>query len=213
MTLKMALLACSVGIVCAATPPVPNWGGNAAHFGFSVEATFTDPADAGPGPNSVWNFTYYYDWKLKAERYDHQKGQHIDVCKVVNIVDEPCTALSASDGKFYIFSASSCCQCVASWAPLTMLPDWISRNNGTYIGRSTQEGVEADGWLVYGASDNHYYTTTDSEQKMLKFSEHKNGKLKQWDVFHHSQETPPASKFSPPPNCNTRCPKSSGGCE
>ena len=62
----------------AADPPFPNWGGNATHFGFSVNATFDDTADSPEHP--IWNFTYYYDWNLKAERYDHELGQHIDVC-------------------------------------------------------------------------------------------------------------------------------------
>jgi hypothetical protein len=200
-----------LAIACSAiAPPVPNWGGNATHFAFSVEATFTDVADAPEHP--VWNFSYYYDWNLRAERYDHHEGQHIDVCKVVDIVDTPCTVLSASDGKLYISTATSCCQCEAYWAPLTILPDWISRNNGTYIGRSIQEGQEADGWLVYGASDNHYYTTIDSEQKMLKFSEHKNGQLKQWDILQYSGERPPADKFAAPPDCSARCPRKPGGC-
>jgi len=196
--------------LAVADPPVPNWGGNVAHFAFSVDATFTDVADAPEHP--VWNFSYHYDWNLKAERYDHHQGQHIDACKVVEIVDDPCTVLSASDGQLYISSPSSCCRCVADWAPLTMLPDWISRNNGTYIGRSTQEGVEADGWLVYGKSDNHYYTTADAAQKMLKFSEHKNGELKQWDILEYSGDTPPADKFKPPSNCGTLCPYKSYGC-
>ena len=195
-------------------PPVPNWGGNATHFAFSVNATFTDTADAPKHP--VWNFSYYYDWNLKAERYDHRQGQHIDVCKTVNVVDEPCSVLSASDGNLYIIAESlsnGCCHCGASRAPLTMLPDWISRNNGTYLGRSTQAGQDADGWVAYGKAANKYWTTTDSEQRFLKFSDNKYNREKQWDIREYSGEKPPAGLFSAPVNCETRCPHSSVGCQ
>jgi hypothetical protein len=206
------LIAAILCAAVAADPPVPNWGGNATHFAFSVNATFTDTADAPKHP--VWNFSYYYDWNLKAERYDHAEGQHIDVCEVVDIpAGEACTVLAASDGKQYVFSASKgCCLCIASWAPLTMLPDWIARNNGTYLGRSVQDGVEADGWVAYGKSANKYYTSTDSSQRFLKFSDNKNGREKQWDVRQYSEQTPLEELFSPPANCNTLCPKKSGGC-
>ena len=194
-------------------PPVPNWGGNAEHYAFSVNATFTDTADAPDHP--VWNFSYYYNWDLKAERYDHATGEHIDVCKIVSIPGgEACTVLAASDGNQYVYSASSgWCHCVASWAPLTILPNWISNVNHSYMGRSVQEGQEADGWVAYGKSANKYYASADSEQRFLKFSDNKYGREKQWDIRDYSAETPPASMFSPPPNCQTRCPAKSGGCE
>jgi hypothetical protein len=205
-----------LGTACpaiAGEPPVPNWGGNAAHFAFSVNASFTDTADAPEHP--IWNFSYYYNWNLKAERYDHAAGQHIDVCKIVSIpAGEACTVLAASDGKQYVSSVSTgCCHCVASWAPLTILPDWISRNNHSYLGRSVQEGQEADGWVAYGKAANKYYASTDSEQRFLKFSDNKLGREKQWDIREYSAETPPGAMFSPPPNCDTRCPAMSGGCE
>jgi hypothetical protein len=169
------------------------------------------PADAPEHP--VWNFTYYYDWNLKAERYDHHKGQHIDVCRVVGIVGEACTVLSASDGNLYVLSAShGCCHCVAKWAPLTILPDWITRNNGTYMGQTKQDGQLVDGWKVMGASANLYYASADAEQRMVKFSDDKLGSLKQWDINEYSRETPPARLFDTPPDCQTRCPATPDGC-
>ena len=74
--------------------------------------------------------TYYYDWNLKAERYDHHEGQHIDVCNIVDVPGgEPCTVLSASDGELYVSSETiGCCKCISFWTPLTMLPDWVKRN-------------------------------------------------------------------------------------
>ena len=190
----MGHFAVITAFVCVvADPPFPNWGGNATHFAFSVDATFTDTADAPEHP--VWNFSYYYDWNLKAERYDHAEGQHIDVCKIVNIPPgEACTVLAASDGKQYVSSASTgCCLCIASWTPLTILPNWINpSNNGTYMGQSMQDGEVADGWVAYGSAANKYYTSTDAKQRMIKFSDNKEGREKQWDIRKYSGATPPA---------------------
>jgi hypothetical protein len=37
----------------SADPPAPNWGGNATHFAFSVNATFTDP-----GKHLMYEYVY-----------------------------------------------------------------------------------------------------------------------------------------------------------
>jgi hypothetical protein len=213
MPTKPLFLAAALGLSSATEPPVPNWGGNASHFAFSVNATFYDTADSPTHPS--WNFSYYYDWNLKAERYDHSTGQGIDVCRVVNIPDgEACTVLSSSDGNLYVSSESrGCCKCVADWAPITMLPDWIGRNNGTYMGRSVEEGEEVDGWIVYGSSANKYYTSIDGEQRFVKFSDNKNGGTKQWDVIDYSGDAPKPFLFDQPDDCDVRCPKSDYGCQ
>ena len=50
----------------------PYWGGNPR---FTVNATMlnNDPAIR-------WNFTYYYDWQVKAARYEHQSPQADEMC-------------------------------------------------------------------------------------------------------------------------------------
>lgn len=209
--LLLVVIALSIAL-SNAEPNVPNWGGNSTHFAFSVDATFYDPADAPEHP--TWDFSYYYDWYLKAERYDHEEGQHIDVCRVVGIVGEACTVLSAADGQLYVSSESKgCCHCVADWAPLTMLPDWLGRNNATYMGRSMQDGQEADGWIAYGSAANKYWASIDSEQRFIKFSDDKKGSTKQWDIRTYSSDTPPSNLFNAPDNCQARCPASPNGCQ
>jgi hypothetical protein len=199
-------------ISIGAEPPVPNWGGNKDHFAFSVDATFYDPADAPDHP--TWDFSYYYDWNLKAERYDHDEGQHIDVCRVVGIVNEACTVLSAVDGQLYVSSETKgCCHCVAPWAPLTMLPDWLARNNATYLGRSTENDQEADGWVAYGSAANRYWASIDEEQRFVKFSDDKFGSVKQWDIRTYHADTPSATLFDKPEACDARCPASPNGCQ
>jgi hypothetical protein len=207
-----ALACCASAVAAAADPPVPNWGGNATHFAFSVKATFNDTADAPEHP--VWDFAYYYDWSLRAERYEHAEGQHIDVCKAVLIPPgEACTVLAASDGRQYVSSASrGCCLCIANWAPLTVLPDWLSRNNATYLGRSMRDGVLADGWVAMGKNANKYYAAADASQRFVKFSDNKNHREKTWHIRKYSGAQPPAEMFRPPKNCATLCPKTPWGC-
>lgn len=58
LILSLLLLA----LVHTQTPP--NWGGN-PRYSVKVQMQNDDPA-------VKWNFTYYYDWNLKAERYEHE---------------------------------------------------------------------------------------------------------------------------------------------
>ena len=226
----LQLLLLAVAARGAYDPSPPNWGGNATTFawgaqvdmpvimirlfsyivGFSFPHIYfhdrTDISDAPTHPK--WQFAYYYNYKIKASRYDHAQGQHDEVCALAGIVGDPCTVLNAADGNLYLSGAASCCICKAQWAPFTIKPDWLARSNATYIGRSSISGQRADGWLAYGASDNHYYATTDPSRMPIRFMEHKNGKLKEWDISGWTPGAPPTDKFSTPPNCNTLCPAS-----
>lgn len=49
----------------AATPP--SWGGN-PRYTVKVKMLNDDPV-------ATWNFIYYYDWTIKAERYEHDSPQ------------------------------------------------------------------------------------------------------------------------------------------
>ena len=118
---------------------------------------------------------------------------------------DPCTVLNALDGKLYLLGPSSCCRCDAPWAPFTIVPDWLARSNATYEGSTSVGGQEADEWLAYGASDNHYYASVDSSRRPLRYMEHKNGKRKQWDFSEWQPVAPPRSVFEPPPGCDALC--------
>ena len=45
--------------------------------------------------------SYYYDWNIKASRYEHLEGQYDEVCKGFLNVREgaPCTVVNSADGK------------------------------------------------------------------------------------------------------------------
>lgn len=47
------------------SPPI--WGGN-LQYSVNVSILYDKPV-------MKWNFTYYYNWKLKAERYEHHAPQ------------------------------------------------------------------------------------------------------------------------------------------
>mgnify|MGYP003453348858 FL=1 len=64
-------LCCILLISCSfsQTPSPPFWGGNPQ---YTVEVLMTND-----NPVAQWNFTYYYDATIHAERYEH-KGPHYD---------------------------------------------------------------------------------------------------------------------------------------
>jgi len=201
----------------AGEPALPNWGGSAKQFSWSAVVNITDLAEQ-PADRSKWSFVYSYDWSLKASRYDHGAGQHDEVCLLVKTHQggEPCTVLNAADEQTYISwpTSGDCCRCHAKWAPFTIRPDWLAGSSATYQGPTTVAGQTVDEWLSYGASDNHYYASTDPLQAPIRFMEHKNGKLKQWDFSQWNPAAPASSTFSPPAGCGNICPSTAcGGSE
>jgi hypothetical protein len=50
----------------------PTWGGNKV---YTVKVGMVNN-----DPKVNWTFTYYYDWNLKAERYEHEAGQEDEMC-------------------------------------------------------------------------------------------------------------------------------------
>lgn len=65
--MKILILAVLIlaALVSCQTPP--NWGGN-PRYTVKVKMLNDDPV-------ATWNFTYFYDWNLKAERYEHEAPQ------------------------------------------------------------------------------------------------------------------------------------------
>ena len=59
-----------------------------------------------------------------------------------------------------------------------------------------------------GQSDNHYFCTTDKARMPVRYMEHKDGQLKQWD-FQMTTFVPYPSfskdTFSPPADCDQKC--------
>jgi hypothetical protein len=50
----------------------PFWGGN-PRYTVRVKMLYDSP-------KIVWNFTYYYDWNFKVEKYEHDAPQANQIC-------------------------------------------------------------------------------------------------------------------------------------
>ena len=80
----------------------------------------------------MWQFEYAYDWTLKADRYDHGRGQQDEACVGFSKhpLGEPCTIINAADGATYFqfpgseLADDDCCKCEGTYAPFVILPDW-----------------------------------------------------------------------------------------
>jgi hypothetical protein len=180
-------------------PAVPIWGGALA---WSAHINLTNPSDSPTHPN--WGFNYYYDasqsWTVS--RYEFDQTQHDEVCGLESGHSGRCNIIHATDKWMYITFPDEgfCCKCTQGIG--AVLSKWLFTDT-TYKGPTTVAGVAVDEWLKYGASDNHYYATTDQVQKPIRYMEHKNGKLKQWDFETYSPEAQNRSLFAPP--CTNRC--------
>ena len=99
----------------------PFWGGN-PRYSVKVHFTYDHPV-------AQWNFTYLYDSKLKAERWEHEASQHDRVCNWAttpfNKTDLPCHITFATDGWFYVSypTKNFCCKCGNSVGAVKY--DWL----------------------------------------------------------------------------------------
>ena len=107
-----------------ADPPKPFWGGNPI---YKVNVSFLNN-----DPVMRWNLSYYYNWNLKAERYEHQ-GPHADeLCLAADppfSKNDSCTAIFATDGWSYVVypQYSWCCKCGNSFGAIRY--DWLQTNS------------------------------------------------------------------------------------
>jgi len=210
--------------VTANTPTrLPTWGGCAS---FSTQVNMTDIADAPTSPHWRFSYSYMTDNANNAtySRYEHESHALDEVCRGIlgapRLGTAACVAVhSTNDNWLYISfpSAGFCCKCTRNVGAVRS--DWLIDGGAKYTGRVAKDsngapfgsGIQqADGWLKMGASDNHYYATADEQERPVRYMEHKNGKLKQWDFVLdtfscQNWTTPPAALFAPPSNCERRC--------
>ena len=190
-------------------PPRPRWGGNAQALHFSSHVNMTDISDSPLTPN--WQFQYYYDAQEKASRYEHAKGNADECCRMAGWYSQgmPCTVLFANDGNTYLQSTdapSKCCLSTRLSYYGAVRSEWLY-TDASYVGAVTVKGVKTNEWFKQGASDNHYYATTNAAQLPVRYMEHKNGKLKQWDfdMASYNATKPSVSLFTPPAGCSATC--------
>ena len=120
---------------------------------------------------------------------------------------DPCTVLNANDGRLYLsFPATGyCCNCSAAF---TVRSDWLQDGGTTYVGQTLVGNINTNEWLKQGASDNHYYSSLGASEQPVRYMEHKNGKLKQWDFQEWTKKQPGGawtSIFDPPNGCSSVC--------
>eukprot|EP00755_Sulcionema_specki_P013390 Sspe_Gene.53855::Locus_29744_Transcript_1_1_Confidence_1.000_Length_2085::g.53855::m.53855 len=177
---------------------VPLWGGAKM---YRVEVNMTDVSDAPQHPK--WSFSYYYNANLRASRYEHHEGQYDEVCGSKRY-GKACTVVMASDGWTYLASGGECCKCSKGFLG-AVRSDWLA-DGGHYVGNTTVRGYAVQEWFKQGASDNHYYFTQPHDLP-VRYMEHKNGKLKQWDfdLTTYSTAPLPDTLFQQPSGCTARC--------
>lgn len=179
----------------------------------------TNPSDAPLHPR--WSFKYFFDGEGKQERYDHGLGHRDEVCAMSSVSNkyagEPCTVLYSHPLKAtFIYLPrlaneginGSCCVCYFKiLGPLRM--DWLQTGGTKYAGTKTVRGYEVEEWIKWGASDNHFYCTTQQPKasRPVRYMEHKHGVLKQWDFDLDSFQpgAPDQHIFAPPKDCDAVC--------
>lgn len=106
-------------LIMSQTPP--NWGGNPR---YTVKVKILNDH-----PVTTWNFTYYYDWNQKVERYEHEAPQTDEMCELPLTIfkkdGEPCVVTFATDGWSYIQfpTHNYCCKCSKSFGSIKY--DWL----------------------------------------------------------------------------------------
>eukprot|EP01062_Namystynia_karyoxenos_P038519 TRINITY_DN27950_c0_g2_i7.p3 TRINITY_DN27950_c0_g2~~TRINITY_DN27950_c0_g2_i7.p3 ORF type:complete len:180 (+),score=71.71 TRINITY_DN27950_c0_g2_i7:807-1346(+) len=177
------------------------WGGAKQ---FSVEVNMTDVSDAPEHPQ--WRFRYFYNADLHASRYEHLGEQWDEVCGPSR-TGKPCTVIFASSPHAtYLVNDEGCCKHPSMlYNAGAVRSDWLA-TDATYQGNTTVRGYPVTEWLKYGASDNHYYSTK-GQSLPVRYMEHKNSKLKQWDfdLATYKAGPQPASLFEPPAGCTSTC--------
>lgn len=177
----------------------PTWGGNPR---YTVKVTILND-----NPAVVWNFTYYYDWNLKAERYEHEAPQQDQMCLLPETTFEKggihCTVTFASDGWSYLAfpTQNFCCKCSNSFGAIRY--DWLQKNSN-YEGLETVNGRLVTHWTIQGQYLNHFYSTVD-EQLPVRFFELKLGNPKSWDFDLNTYTTEPFDPSLLGPQCSTMC--------
>ena len=199
---NVSLLSNSVSSRGSSTPPLPIWGGSKSYT-VTVKLTAHDVVKAG----ASWLFNYSYSSGLhNVSRYDHAYGQQDEVCHgIKHTVIEPCSTIHATDGWMYIAfpTLSSCCKCTQNIGPVRS--DWLQDGGGSYVGIDNVDGFVVNEWLKQGASDNHYYQQNGSAMP-VRYMEHKNGLIKQWDFNTTTYKKGAEMEvFAPPPSCQNRC--------
>jgi hypothetical protein len=111
-------------------------------------ATFTNPVG---DPLQPYTGTWYYDWTRQRQRVD---GGNQASCNRVQKGGQYCTTYLTSDSFYVAFPFTK--QCVKSSAPGLLYPDWLAKDNATYVGQEKVGPRICDVWLAMGSDHNYW---------------------------------------------------------
>lgn len=201
--LSRLLLACVLVLAAVAQPNPPFWGGKPQ---YKVNVVMTDDS-----PIMTWNFSYYYDSTIKAERYEHKAPQADEMCLLANPpygVNDSCVVIFSDDGWSYIQYPQHnwCCKCENSFHYVNY--EWLQENS-TYQGITTINNYTVQHWTKQYQYLNHYYCANDTALP-VRYFELKHNIPKAWDFDLKSYVAGPVDHklFEAP--CTNLC---SGGCK
>lgn len=98
MKISQVTLILFITLLCFVSAQKPPYWGGSPKYTVNVSFLYNEPV-------MTWNFTYYYDWNLKAERYEHYAPQADEMCLLANppfTINNSCTVIFAKDGWSYI---------------------------------------------------------------------------------------------------------------
>lgn len=157
----MGLLLLLVVAMAAASPSPPK-------MPTSFVATFTNPL----GALQPYTGTWYYDWARQRQRVD---GGNQESCNRVQKSGQYCTTYLTSNAFYVVFPFTKqwsggerdvCClvsfhsdsntNSVKSSAPGLLYPDWLAKDNATYVGQEKVGPRVCDVWLAMGSDHNYW---------------------------------------------------------
>lgn len=205
----------SAATLAVAQPPTPVWP-NAFAVQFNESAALLGPPTLTTG--ALW-LSADPTSGVVLERIDRATGKGDRYCSSVRSDDSPCTHLvvpsaphvagppvsSPTTWRWLIWpELNDCCACCdAASGCGAVSPNWLVEDKATYYGRSTIEGVPADGWLAYGLQANYYWATTDAQQAPLALWQIPDDNM---TFFGYQPGAVNASLFALPSYCKSRCP-------
>jgi len=140
MTTATVLFLLLMAGACAAAPSPPTMPSR-------FIATFTNPS----APLQPSTGTWYYDFPSGRQRVD---GGNQESCNRLKGNGEYCTTFLTESAFYVAFPFTK--QCVKTAAPGLLSPDWLRRDNATWVGSERVGPRTCDVWLARGSSLNYW---------------------------------------------------------
>ena len=127
LSMKFVIIVCLLLVLAASedNPTPPGWGGN-PQFSVKVNEVLNTTA---------FSFMYYYNWNLKAERYEYGPDAVEQMCKASGYPyyqNKRCNVIYANDHNIYVQFPDDayCCLCTDKFGAVRY--DWLQ--GASFIG-------------------------------------------------------------------------------